>query len=576
MPSLRLSALVAGGAGSLLVAATLVALPPARLLSPSTAPTNHVAGAYHVHSVRSDGTGTVDEIAEAAARAGLQFVIITDHGDGARPPQPATYRSGVLCLDAVEISTDDGHYVAIDMPAAPYPLGGEARDVVDDVRRLGGFGVAAHPESEKPELQWRFRDLPVDATEWLNADSQWRDESTPRLLGALLAYPFRPGETLAALLDRPDGSLLQWDELATRRAVVGLAGADAHAGIRWGRAADPYDRPPMIAFPSYEASFRSFSQRLILDAPLSGDAARDAALVYDAVRHGRAYSVIDGFATAGDVEFRATADGRTAAMGGRISTTGPVTIDGRIDGPSTARLIVVGDGIPIYRSDGPDLRVELTGPPAVVRLEAYLPRVPGTPPVPWIVGNPIYLAALGSGRATSGPSKAGLEEATRPLPASGWTAEQASGSSHTLLRDPGASSVGLRFVLGSGAGEAPYVALRHALDPARPIPTHITLRTWADAPRRLSVQLRADGATERRWQRSVYVDATPRVVRIDTRDLRPARDSRESARPERADSLLVVVDTVNERPGTGGTFWIDDVGVATLAAGAQVRTPRSR
>jgi hypothetical protein len=90
------------------------------------------------------------------------------------------------------------------------------------------------------------------------------------------------------------------------------------------------------------------------------------------------------------------------------------------------------------------------------------------------------------------------------------------------------------------------------------------------------VQLRADGATERRWQRSVYVDATPRVVRIDTRDLRPARDSRESARPERADSLLVVVDTVNERPGTGGTFWIDDVGVATLAAGAQVRTPRSR
>ena len=41
-----------------------------------------VRGAYHVHSSRSDGTGTVDEIAAAAARAGLQFVIITDHGNG--------------------------------------------------------------------------------------------------------------------------------------------------------------------------------------------------------------------------------------------------------------------------------------------------------------------------------------------------------------------------------------------------------------------------------------------------------------------------------------------------------------
>ena len=59
-------------------------------------PPNLVFGAYHVHSARSDGSGTPDEIAAAAARAGLRFVILTDHGDATRAPDPPAYRHGVL------------------------------------------------------------------------------------------------------------------------------------------------------------------------------------------------------------------------------------------------------------------------------------------------------------------------------------------------------------------------------------------------------------------------------------------------------------------------------------------------
>ncbi|MCY3846760.1 MAG: PHP domain-containing protein, partial [Acidobacteria bacterium] len=114
-----------------------------------------VRGALHVHSVWSDGSGTVPEIAAAAHRAGLDFVVLTDHGDGTRPPAPPAYRSGVLCLDGVEISTDGGHYMALGLPQAPYPLGGDAAGVVEDVARLGGFGIVAHPASPKPELAWR-------------------------------------------------------------------------------------------------------------------------------------------------------------------------------------------------------------------------------------------------------------------------------------------------------------------------------------------------------------------------------------------------------------------------------------
>src|SRR2546426_12661666 len=54
------------------------------------------------------------------------------------------------------------------------PICGEARDVVDDVRRLGGFGIAAHPDSPKAELRWRDWTLPFDGVELLNPDTSWR------------------------------------------------------------------------------------------------------------------------------------------------------------------------------------------------------------------------------------------------------------------------------------------------------------------------------------------------------------------------------------------------------------------
>ena len=65
-----------------------------------------------MHTTRSDGAAGKPAIAAAAAGAGLQFVIFTDHGDATRPPDPPVYIEGVLCLDGVEISTADGHYVA--------------------------------------------------------------------------------------------------------------------------------------------------------------------------------------------------------------------------------------------------------------------------------------------------------------------------------------------------------------------------------------------------------------------------------------------------------------------------------
>ena len=81
------------------------------VLAPSADGT--VPGILHVHTTRSDGRGTPDEVAAAAARAGVAFLVFTDHGDATRTPDAPVYRSGVLCLDGVEVSTTGGHYLEI-------------------------------------------------------------------------------------------------------------------------------------------------------------------------------------------------------------------------------------------------------------------------------------------------------------------------------------------------------------------------------------------------------------------------------------------------------------------------------
>ena len=258
---------------------------------------------------------------------------------------PPTYRSGVLCLDGVEISTAGGHYFALDMPASPYPLAGEARDVVEDVRRLGGFGIAAHPDSPKPELRWSDWDAPIDAVEWVNPDTSWRVRAASgwrsrfSLLQGLLHYPIRPSETLASLLTGSDDTMSRWNSVAERRPVVGLAGADAHAKLEL-RDADPGDNRFSIPLPGYEASFKMLSVHVRPDAPLSGDAAADAALVMRAIRAGHLYVAIDGLASPPSFEFSATNALGTARGGDELGVGGPVTLRVRSNAPAGFTTIV--------------------------------------------------------------------------------------------------------------------------------------------------------------------------------------------------------------------------------------------
>src|SRR5919109_3155835 len=96
-------------------------------------------GALHMHTTYSDGTGTVDEVIQAARDAGLRWIVITDHDTLEGRPFEG-WRNDVLVIVGHEITPDHNHFLAlnvdevIDRTLAP-------QDYVDAVYARGGFGI---------------------------------------------------------------------------------------------------------------------------------------------------------------------------------------------------------------------------------------------------------------------------------------------------------------------------------------------------------------------------------------------------------------------------------------------------
>lgn len=507
-----------------------------------------VPGAYHIHTTRSDGHGDKAAVAAAAGRAGVKFIILTDHGDGTRPPDAPAYVDGVLVLDGVEVSTDEGHYVAFDMPRAPYPLGGGAESVAEDVARLGGFGVAAHPDSPKASLRWTSG-APVDGIEWLNLDSEWRDETRPRLASAGIAYFLRPGPALALLIDRPS-TLDRWAGLIARQRIVALAAADAHGGI--GRRAEDPGRSlaGTVGIPGYEASFRTFTNRVVLDKPLTGDAAADARAVYRAVREGRVFSSLDALAGPALLDFWVESGLDRAPMGAVLPEDSDATIFGKALVPPGGEMRLLKEGRAIATSTTGELHSVLTGATGAYRIEVHVPGAPGTPAVPWLVSNPIYFHAEGAQGAGAKGTGAGAEGArVAPFP---WRIEKDPRSSATLRVEQ--FEVALEYKLAEGERTSQFVAL--ASDLRRQAFSAIDLTLAGDRPLRVAVQLRrADGI---RWRRSYYVDPAGTRLHVPLADLRAVGNDGAGGRISAAEatSILIVIDLANANPGRAGVLRI--------------------
>lgn len=502
----------------------VLTLPPAALRPNLPRSPLMATGALHVHTERSDGWGSVEAVAQAAAAAGLQFVVLTDHGDASRAPEPPAYRHGVLCIDAVEVSATGGHLIALGLwDAAPYPLGGDARDVAEDIHRLGGRAIAAHMDSPKDDLRWTAPAALADGIEWLNLDSEWRRHPIAGLGPSVGRLLMRPAETVASLFGDGRAMLEEWDRLLQVRDVFSVAALDAHTSV-----------------PSYEALFNTATQTVVLDAPLSGQPVEDARRVVAALSAGRSFSMIRAFIDAPHAfEFSASRPGGArVGVGQRLGQTADVALRAAVPaaiGGVSVQLVHNGTNI---GAQGTAVD-HVASAPGVYRALVTLPDRR----VPWIVSNPIYV-----GERPGAPPKAAGEPQDRTIPVNplSWAIETHPDSRASLGKS--GNDVRFSYQLGPSATAGQFAAIAA---PGVEGVRAVELVASSRRPIRISVQVRvADG---RRWRRSVYLDATPRRIVIPISEMTSTIVGGASLESSATiASLLLVVDTVNSAPGAGG------------------------
>jgi predicted metal-dependent phosphoesterase TrpH len=101
----------------------------------------------HVHTADSyDSTATAEGVVRRADEVGIDGFVVTDHDRIERSRRAASRASdfGLIGIPGVEVSTADGHLLAIGVNSPPAP-GRPLGETVEAVRANGGVAVIPHP-----------------------------------------------------------------------------------------------------------------------------------------------------------------------------------------------------------------------------------------------------------------------------------------------------------------------------------------------------------------------------------------------------------------------------------------------
>jgi hypothetical protein len=344
----------------------------------------------HMHTRYSDGSGTHKDIAAAAVKAGVDAVIVTDHNvlvQGFEGYYKEKNKK-ILMLIGEEIhdqarDPQKNHLLVFGTSRELATFADNPQNLINQVREAGGLAFLAHPDD--PEAK-AFNETDISWVDWSvqnytgielwNALSELKTVVPTKLHGAF--YAFFP----ALVAHHPlSNTLAKWDELLTSgQKVVAIGGSDAHA---LHMSMGPLHR---VIFP-YEFHFRAVNTHALLSGPLSGDAANDKSLIYDALAAGHCFVGYD--LPAPTRGFRFTAQGREGSvkMGDEISSKFGVTLQAKL--PSPAEINLLKDGLVIQTWKNKLSCTHITTEPGVYRIEAYrryLGKRRG-----WIYSNPIYV-----------------------------------------------------------------------------------------------------------------------------------------------------------------------------------------
>ncbi len=242
---------------------------------------NKYIGAIHIHSKFSDGSGDIKAICRAARRAGLSWIVITDHNN---MDIEEGFIEGVCAIKGEEISPSNNHYLALGINNLISPCLSPS-EITQAVRAQGGFGIASHPdESDNRKntnhpIKWLDKAIKPDGVEIWNWFSTFADNFCDNnIFKIMFAYLFKH-----KLITPPKRETLSWwDDLnsSSNKIVPAIGGLDAHA-----LKIKKYIFPVTI-FP-YKNMFKTIANVIYLDDALSSDFKVAKEQILSAIKEGR-------------------------------------------------------------------------------------------------------------------------------------------------------------------------------------------------------------------------------------------------------------------------------------------------
>lgn len=352
-------------------------------------------GNMHMHTPYSDGTEYHAAIAQAAILAGLDFIVVTDHNfyiAGVEGYYGEADKGYVLLMSGEEVHDRTrlpqvNHCLVYNVGCEMTQYAKNPQALLDAVEANRGLAFLAHPYDQ--QIPWMNPDSAGIGIPWLdwnisgytgleiwNYMGDWKN-TLPTVYDTLRSV-FRPEETVVG----PNPlTLAHWDRLLARgQHVVGIGNADAHGTY--------FNLGPIKqrVFP-YDFLFNCVNTHILTPTQIAGELEFDRAMLFDALKRGRAFI---GYDIPGDTRgFRFSAQGKDgmAEMGDTLRLGAGVTLQALA--PQRAHLKIIRHGEVVWENENSDALAYTANQAGAYRVEVWRNHL-GKARC-WILSNPIYI-----------------------------------------------------------------------------------------------------------------------------------------------------------------------------------------
>jgi hypothetical protein len=349
-------------------------------------------GNLHNHTPYSDGILYHRDMAQAAAQAGLDFLISTDHNiwvTGTEGYYDFKDGGNILILTGEEIHDLDrkpegSHLLVYDTNTELRNLSKNPQNLIETVAEAGGLSFLAHPfERAAPIVEdavYSWRDWHVtDYTglEIWNYMSEFKGLVTSRI--AAMFYAFYPDVGISGPFKE---TIDKWDRLLSNgHRIVATGNADAHG--------QTYSMGPIsrCIFP-YKFLYNAVNTHLVSRQKFTGVKSEDKSIVYSALRNGNCFVGYETPYPTRGFRFSAYNDSNKCIMGEEIPINDEA-IALKANTPIACNMKILCNGTIIVESQNQSEINCVVSVPGAYRVEATIRHK--SQERCWIFSNPIYV-----------------------------------------------------------------------------------------------------------------------------------------------------------------------------------------